>query len=78
MPMLKMPENSAIATSVASEARVSTLDCIDRAKEIIATPHTDTSRYNSHALPRPVRSNNRQAASVPMAVNRKPRGQRRP
>ena len=39
MPTLKSPENSAMATSVASDARASTRACIDSEKHIIMVPH---------------------------------------
>jgi CP family cyanate transporter-like MFS transporter len=41
MPMLKMPENMDMPTSVASAASLSTWDCMASAKQIMAMPQTE-------------------------------------
>ncbi|MNN34480.1 hypothetical protein D3C81_1482870 [compost metagenome] len=66
----------AIATSVASEARRSTLDCCDRPKPMIAMPHSTLSAASQYGLADSGNSNDRLIASAPIATSGKPRGKR--
>ncbi len=76
MPMLNIPEKSAIATSVASGASDSTRACSNSPKHMIAIPQTTVSVPSIVASPDSGNSISKQTARVPMAVINRPFGNR--
>ncbi|SVK49672.1 Uncharacterised protein [Acinetobacter baumannii] len=76
MPKLYRPEKIAIATSVASGARLKTLACIDRPIAMIAMPQKRHSTVRWLSLPAAGNSSSRLRASSVMAPIKKPEGKR--
>ena len=68
MPILKIPENNDIATSVASGASASTLTCIPRPIIMIAMPQKTLSSIRWLALCEAGSSSSRHASSRPIAA----------
>ncbi|MNJ65857.1 hypothetical protein D3C77_618960 [compost metagenome] len=71
-----MPENIAIATSVASDARISTLDCKARLKHMIEIPQSILRVPSMAKSPDSGSNSSKLAASMAIAASRKPLGKR--
>ena len=74
MPTLYRPENSAMATSVASEARRRTRDCWARPKHMIDMPQSRLSAISQVGCADSGNSSARLLPKARIAASRKPRG----